>query len=222
MAERLIHTKIVIDMRTGSVLEDEAYWYDGPVAECKGGGSSSTNSTTNITNVVDEEYNRRLAEIQERAQDLSDKYYAFWEKTSAPLESAQAQNEAQLGLLPLQTDVTKGVLNLKKDSLPQVSELTKSFLTKSAEGVNADVWANRAGTDQSIAASQQNKQLMRNASRLGLNPNSGAFTNAMKDSSLQNAAQVAGARTKAFQSAEDENYKRLASGVSAGLGLYAS
>ena len=44
----------------------------------------------------------------------------------------------------------------------------------------------------------------------------------MKDSSLQNAAQVAGARTKAFQSAEDENYKRLASGVSAGLGLYAS
>ena len=214
----------------------QAYWYDGPVAECKGGGSSSTNSTTNITNVVDEEYNRRLAEIQERAQDLSDKYYAFWEKTSAPLESAQAQikleqtplegevskgalqlqkaqNEAQLGLLPLQTDVTKGVLNLKKDSLPQVSELTKSFLTKSAEGVNADVWANRAGTDQSIAASQQNKQLMRN---------SGAFTNAMKDSSLQNAAQVAGARTKAFQSAEDENYKRLASGVSAGLGLYAS
>ena len=122
----------------------------------------------------------------------------------------------------MQTDVTKGVLNLKKDSLPQVSELTKSFLTKSAEGVNADVWANRAGTDQSIAASQQNKQLMRNASRLGLNPNSGAFTNAMKDSSLQNAAQVAGARTKAFQSAEDESYKRLASGVSAGLGLYAS
>lgn len=245
MAERLIHTKIVIDMCTGSVLEDEAYWYDGPVAECKGGGSSSTNSTTNITNVVDEEYNRRLAEIQERAQDLSDKYYSFWEKTSAPLEAAQAQikleqtplegevskgalqlqkaqNEAQLGLLPLQTDVTKGVLNLKKDSLPQVSELTKSFLTKSAEGVNADVWANRAGTDQNIAASQQNKQLMRNASRLGLNPNSGAFTNAMKDSSLQNAAQVAGARTKAFQSAEDENYKRLASGVSAGLGLYAS
>ena len=111
-------------------------------------------------------------------------------------------------------------LNLKKDSLPQVSELTKSFLTKSAEGVNADVWANRAGTDQNIAASQQNKQLMRNASRL--DPSSGAFTNAMKDSSLQNAAQVAGARTKAFQSAEDENYKRLASGVSAGLGLYAS
>lgn len=152
MAERVIHTKIVMDMTTWEVLEDEFYLYDGPVAECKGGGSSSTNSTTNITNVVDEEYNRRLAEIQERAQDLSDKYYAFWEKTSAPLEAAQAQikleqtplegevskgalqlqkaqNEAQLGLLPLQTDVTKGVLNLKKDSLPQVSELTKSFLT---------------------------------------------------------------------------------------------
>ena len=33
MAERLIHTKIVIDMRTGDVLEDHAYLYDGPVAE---------------------------------------------------------------------------------------------------------------------------------------------------------------------------------------------
>ena len=62
MAGHLIHTKIVIDMRTGNVLEDETYWYDGPMAECKRGGSSSTNSTTNITNVVDEEYNRRLAE----------------------------------------------------------------------------------------------------------------------------------------------------------------
>lgn len=231
MAGHLIHTKIVIDMRTGNVLEDETYWYDGPMAECKRGGSSSTNSTTNITNVVDEEYNRRLAEIQERAQDLSDKYYSFWEKTSAPLEAAQAQ--IKLEQTPLEGEVSKGALEIKKaqnsaklgllnDTLPQINEMTKSFLTKSAEGVNADVWANRAGPDQSIAASQQNKQLMRNASRLGLNPNSGAFTNAMKDSSLQNAAQVAGARTKAFQSAEDENYKRLASGVSAGLGLYAS
>ena len=153
--------------------------------------------------------------------------------TVCTLCATEAQAQIKLEQTPLEGEVSKGALEIKKaqnsaklgllnDTLPQINEMTKSFLTKSAEGVNADVWANRAGTDQSIAASQQNKQLMRNASRLGLNPNSGAFTNAMKDSSLQNAAQVAGARTKAFQSAEDENYKRLASGVSAGLGLYAS
>ena len=40
---RMIYTKIVIDMKTGKTLEREGRWYDGEIAECKGGGSSVNN-----------------------------------------------------------------------------------------------------------------------------------------------------------------------------------
>ena len=33
-----IHTRIVMDMRTWEVLEDEFFLYDGPLALCGGGG----------------------------------------------------------------------------------------------------------------------------------------------------------------------------------------
>ena len=35
-----IHTRVVIDMASGAVLEEEGYDYDGPVAECKGDGTA--------------------------------------------------------------------------------------------------------------------------------------------------------------------------------------
>lgn len=35
---RFIATKLDIDIATGEVLSREGYWYDGPVAECKGAG----------------------------------------------------------------------------------------------------------------------------------------------------------------------------------------
>lgn len=35
-------TKVVIDIETGEVLEEESYEYEGPIAECKGGGSTVT------------------------------------------------------------------------------------------------------------------------------------------------------------------------------------
>jgi len=37
-----IYTKVTISMDTGEVLDSESYEYNGPVAECKGGGGSST------------------------------------------------------------------------------------------------------------------------------------------------------------------------------------
>lgn len=36
-----IYTKVVIHIETGNVLESESYDYNGPIAECKGGGGST-------------------------------------------------------------------------------------------------------------------------------------------------------------------------------------
>lgn len=209
----LIYDHVVLDMETWKMLDARTHVHHGDVDMCKGGGSS----TTVTQNQVDHEYNMRLAAIQERAQDLSDQYFKFWKENNAVLESQQIKYE--LENLPQEQRITQGVLGLQENSLGVTGELTDKFLNASLKGVNGEEWADRAGTDQQAAASNANAQLARNASRMGLNMNSGAFQNALADQATRNAAAVGAARTQAFRAADEENYKRLATGASAGLGL---
>jgi len=203
-----IYTRVVIDMDTGEELEADSFEYSGEVALCGGGGS---------TNTVDKEYNARLAAIQERSQKISDEYFQFWKENNAPLEAAKAK--AELENVPAQQRITQGLLGMQEAALPQTKELSQKFLDANLKGVNENEWANRAGTDQQLAASNANEQLARNALRMGLNPNSGAFARALADQATQNAANVAAARTQAFRAADQENYNRLGQGLTAGLGL---
>jgi hypothetical protein len=43
-----VYEKIVIDMITGEVLEEVSYDYQGPIAECKGGGGGSSSGTVDF------------------------------------------------------------------------------------------------------------------------------------------------------------------------------
>jgi len=64
-----IYTKLVIDMATDKVLEEESFEYNGPVAQCGssgGGGGSMPANTTNITTV------REAPGIEERKLGLMD------------------------------------------------------------------------------------------------------------------------------------------------------
>jgi hypothetical protein len=64
-----IYTKLVIDMTTDQILEEESFEYNGPVAQCGsggGGGSSMPANTTNITTV------REAPGIEERKLGLMD------------------------------------------------------------------------------------------------------------------------------------------------------
>lgn len=63
-----IITRIVMNITTGKVLEEESYDYSGPIAECKGGGSSSTTT-------VDPIYNARMAALSERNQEMADEMF---------------------------------------------------------------------------------------------------------------------------------------------------
>ena len=65
-----IYTKLVIDMTTDEILEEESFEYSGPVAQCGssggGGGGSMPANTTNITTV------REAPGIEERKLGLMD------------------------------------------------------------------------------------------------------------------------------------------------------
>ena len=59
-----IYTKLVIDMTTDKILEEESFEYSGPVAQCGssggGGGGSQPANTTNVQTI------REAPEIEAR------------------------------------------------------------------------------------------------------------------------------------------------------------
>lgn len=61
-----IYNKIVIDIKTGAVIEEISFEYFGPIAETKGGGSVQTE---------DKEYNARMATISEEQQEMATQMY---------------------------------------------------------------------------------------------------------------------------------------------------
>ena len=65
-----IYTKLVIDMTTDKILEEESFEYNGPIAQCGssggGGGSSTPANTTNVQTI------REAPEIEARRLGLMD------------------------------------------------------------------------------------------------------------------------------------------------------
>jgi len=97
-----IYTKLVIDMATDKVLEEESFEYNGPVAQCGssggGGGGSMPANTTNITTV------REAPGIEERKLGLMDISRALAEQPVnipvqqiAPLSGLEQQGTALAG-----------------------------------------------------------------------------------------------------------------------------
>jgi hypothetical protein len=132
---------------------------------------------------------------------------------------AEASLDSQLQLLPGQTALTKARTDSLTSLVPQTTDATSRFLTAATQGVNAEDWAQRAGTDASLQAANKDSQLLRGAARLGLNPASGAFTRARADNATQSALGIAAATTAGRRAGEDENWKRLSSAGSLGAGL---
>lgn len=196
-----IYTRIVIDMASGSVLESLSYEHYGPISECKGGGGSST------TNTVDYAYNARMATLSEEQQGWARDYYNMWQQYQKPYEIAQTQ--ANMELLPLETNLYKNQLTAATQLLPQQTEAAQKFLTASTQGVDVNERMALATADTANAWKDANAATARAAARTGVNPNSGRFQGIQAALDTQKAAQLAGARTQARVGAEQENYDRL-------------
>lgn len=198
---RMIYTRVVFNMSTGEVLEQEGFVWSGPVAECKGGGGSST------TNTVDYAYNARMATLSEEQQGWARDYYNMWQQYQKPYEIAQTQ--ANMELLPLETNLYKNQLTAATQLLPQQTEAAQKFLTASTQGVDVNERMALATADTANAWKDANAATARAAARMGVNPNSGRFQGIQATMDTQKAAQLAGARTQARVGAEQENYDRL-------------
>ncbi len=214
---RMIYTRVVFSMSTGEVLEQKGFWWEGPIEECKGGGGS--------TNAVDYEYNARMATLSEEQQAWAREYFQMWQQHYKPYEIAQAQ--ANMELLPLETNLYKQQINSATQLLPQQTEAAQKFLTASVNGVDVNERMALATADVANAWKDTGAASNRAAARMGVNPNSGRFQGINAALDTQKAAQLAGARTQARVGAEQENFDRLmkaanfnaTSGILQGLGF---
>lgn len=227
-----VYTRIVLDFETLEVIEQESFEYSGEVALCKGGSSSST--------TVDKAYNARLAAIQERQQKIADEYFRYWEEYQKPYEILQTQSNTQLlpyetetakhqqvlagqqaqagqELLPLQTDAAKAQLEDQIETLGMMKPVKTNFFQQAAEGVDVQGRMGLAQADVAKGFQDADVQTRMDMSRMGVNPDSGRFGAARSTVDRAKAAAVAGARTTTRISSEDENFRRLATGMQFGM-----
>lgn len=205
--QRMIYTRVVIDMASGEVLEQDGFVYDGPVAEC-GGGSGSGGGGSTTTNTVDKDYNARMAAIAEEQNTWARDYFNMWQQYYKPYEIAQARSN--LEVLPMETDLYKKQLASASELLPGQTQAARQFLTASTQGVDVNERMALATADTANAWKGVGEQTARANARMGVNPNSGRYQGIQAALDTQQAAQLAGARTQARVGAEQENYDRLA------------
>ncbi len=141
--------------------------------------------------------------------------------------------EKQVGakeeLLPLRTGLEKQRIGLQRDVtgaqrelLPQAQGLASDYMSEAQEGVDID---ERMGLAQADVASQYQgagQEQRMQASRMGLQPGSGAFRDMSRGLATKKARDMAAARTKARTQAEQEDFQRKRQGARFGFGLYGS
>ena len=128
-------------------------------------------------------------------------------------QQAQAGQE----LLPWQTGAAQAQLADKIDTIGQMQPVKTNFFQQAAQGKDVAGAMASAQADAAKGFEDAAAATARNMSRMGVNPNSGRYAGVNAEQDLAKAAAVAGARTQARTTTEDENFRRLALGMQYGM-----
>jgi len=223
-----IYNRVVIDLETLEVLEEDSFKYHGPIAECKGGGGGTTTS-------VDTAYNARMATIAESQQAMADEYFEFWQDEYKPFESAQIEANMEMlpnltalqqeqiasdrGIIPAQTELKEKSLGLGIQNVESLKPVASEFYKQALSGVDVRGRVNQASADVAKGLADSDAAVVRKARRMGVNPGSGAGLANLGASSLDKARAIGGARTGARDAANAENFSRLNTAMNKGLGV---
>lgn len=205
-----IYTKVVIDMETMETEYEESFNYEGPVALCNSGSSSSGGSN------YDKDYNKRMAKIAEKQQGMAEEMMGYYRKHGLSLDVAMA--ESGLELLPYQTAMEKGALQSGLELLPQQTAARSKFLGQATQGVDKEDWMGRASADVAQGFSKARGAMHREAGRTGINPGSERFVAGMSGLAKDEARTSAAAQNIARREAESEEFNRLHDASGLGLG----
>jgi hypothetical protein len=216
-----IYNKVTISIDTGEILEEDSYQYSGEVAQCKGGGSTTT--------TVDPAYNARMASISERQQEMAEELFEWHKTYEQPIQEAQLGIKQELyeqtefsnkmkGLAMDQLDIQKRAAEeAKRQGLPEKrAQITGSFYEEALKGVDPEQRADQAATDVANQFAGRSTELRREMGRMGIQPGGSRGLSALSDDIMERNRAVAGAKAAARTQAEGENFSRLS--AAAGMG----
>jgi hypothetical protein len=122
---------------------------------------------------------------------------------------ARAQIDSAMKLLPQQTEFQGAQMSDQMTAMSERAPVRAAFYDSAVNGVDIESRANRAAADATQAFMNSDSSMRRNASRMGVNPASGAYGAMANQNALNQAKTVAGASTQARTQAEQENFSRL-------------
>lgn len=242
-----IYTYIKMDIETGEILEENSFEYQGPVAECKGGGST--------VNSVDPAYNARMASIAEAQQGMAEEYFDFWRDSYKPLEEAQIQSN--LNMLPsaeaqqiaeseMATQQAQGMTAANYDdgsggktSLLQLglneqaaqiglqgelrqtksdqATVARQAYNDAMNGIDVNNEVSMARADVANSFAGATSSMNRDLARSGANTSGAGYQNAMAGLARDRAKSMASGMTSARANADDRQFTRRT--MAAGLGI---
>ena len=147
-----IYSRLVIDMATDKVLEEESFEYNGPVAQCGssggGGGSSMPANTTNITTV------REAPGIEERKLGLMD----ISASLAAQPVAIPTQQIAPLSALEQRGQTLAGTTGVGSAAIQSGIAGLGAAQTAAAQGPSSAQFSNFLNPYQSFVLDEINRQ----------------------------------------------------------------
>ena len=200
------------------------------------GSSSSSSSTTQSP--TDPEAARRMAAVAERQQAMAEEQWGIGKETYMPYEKAMVGSNTKLiqpneeymgkyleqgiadieGNEPLKTRIREQVMN----DLTSSSAVPGEFYSKVLEGPKTEEKMATAGADVAQAFKNIEGEQRRGMGRMGLDPTSGAYASQRGKTLRSKAKALAGAKTSARRTAEQDYFDQLMAGMNARSGSMGS
>jgi len=173
-------------------------------------------STTTTTNNYDPVASAKMADIAERQQSMAEEQWDMYKDYFQDYEIEVAK--ANRDLLPYMTDATKEELQYYQESSEANRSLLPKFYEEAEKGVDVSERMDSASNEVKAAAKLGEGMRRREISRYGIDPGSSTFSNAVNTAALDTSRAIAGSRTLAKETAEQENFARLGAALGKSTG----
>jgi hypothetical protein len=183
--------------------EDNSGWFDDPLSnvayESLGPGKT--------------EGQKRMAGVAERQMDIANQQWDMYKQVFAPYEAELVAAHRQI--IPEQTALDLASIGAQQEGITRRSESLKRSLPveqafyDEAGGLSVQDRMNAAQADVQQGYDVSQPQMLRDASRMGLQPGSGRFTDAMAKMAYNRARDIGFARTSARRQAQGERFGQL-------------
>lgn len=180
-------------------------------------GLNQDAAANNYLNSLGASYAKSDELLQAQADRAKEIYY--------PIEDLQAQYtlEDLQRYRPLQVNQQQYGIDRGNEQIAfaqnTMDPMQDALLTQLSQGADAQKYRDIASADVQQSYDQASADTQRAYARMGINPNSGAFTSMLKQGELAKAAAEAGARTNASRMAEDLDLSRKQQAMNAWNGI---